>query len=294
MLHVIRRPRAAFTLIELLVVVAIIALLISILLPSLSRAREQAREVKCRTQIQQLMKAALLYTMDFHGRLPGTGINDVSFRAWYNNGRRFDYLTWFGTWEVSIPYETRNNYISFQRAPQNGRLWKYYENPKLLICPSARKKDLKLSYSTPENVSMAARDPDKQRSGVPPKVDSVADPTVAIQFLDEDEDFGIASYSVDDGFGENDMFADRHLGRAAVAFFDGHADSHKFARAFKADGTQDDLYCFTAWKLQIAPYNCRVTFPPWEWKGIYKNMPKWKRGKNYPPDVAGPRPPGYE
>ena len=56
----IRRP-GAFTLIELLVVVAIIALLISILLPSLSQARAVARMVKCQAILKQVGTAHHLY-----------------------------------------------------------------------------------------------------------------------------------------------------------------------------------------------------------------------------------------
>src|SRR5580765_1677796 len=59
-----RRLRRGFTLIELLVVVAIIAVLISILLPSLAGARDQAKMIKCGSNLNQLGRAFYLYAGD--------------------------------------------------------------------------------------------------------------------------------------------------------------------------------------------------------------------------------------
>lgn len=60
-------PRPAFTLIELLVVVAIIALLISILLPSLNAARRQARQVICNTNLKSQGQGVQLYAVEYKG-----------------------------------------------------------------------------------------------------------------------------------------------------------------------------------------------------------------------------------
>ena len=65
---------SGFTLIELLVVVAIIALLVSILLPALAAAREQARSIYCASSLKQQGTAMMYYAGDYDDYLATYGI----------------------------------------------------------------------------------------------------------------------------------------------------------------------------------------------------------------------------
>ena len=67
----VTKPRPmGFTLIELLVVVGIIGLIIAILLPSLAKAREQAKATACASQLRQLGLGLMIYTQANAGQLP--------------------------------------------------------------------------------------------------------------------------------------------------------------------------------------------------------------------------------
>lgn len=66
----LRARRCAFTLIELLVVVSIIALLISILLPSLRKARDQAKDVSCKANLRSMGQAFVQYAERYNGVWP--------------------------------------------------------------------------------------------------------------------------------------------------------------------------------------------------------------------------------
>lgn len=87
------RRRTGFTLIEVLVVVAIIALLVSILLPSLARARRQTRWTVCGSNLHQIGVALMLYQQTYKAFPPQAMINVNSTTGMGEA---------FGLWSVSI------------------------------------------------------------------------------------------------------------------------------------------------------------------------------------------------
>jgi prepilin-type N-terminal cleavage/methylation domain-containing protein/prepilin-type processing-associated H-X9-DG protein len=118
-----RRLRAAFTLIELLVVVAIIAILASLLLPALAKAKGRALAVKCVNNLKQLSLIWTLYADDNDDRIASNG-----------QGGAGDPATWVGgSFESNMPDNT-NAFL--MTDPRRSLFGPYLKVTEIYRCPS--------------------------------------------------------------------------------------------------------------------------------------------------------------
>jgi prepilin-type N-terminal cleavage/methylation domain-containing protein/prepilin-type processing-associated H-X9-DG protein len=129
--HAKRRTQNAqrttgFTLIELLVVIAVVAVLIAILIPAASVARERGQRAVCQSNLRQLTLAWTLYADEHNGRLA----SGAAFGLRGGGPGRNRLNGWVG--DAFWHPKTR---AALERNPNKGALWPYIRNVDIYRCP---------------------------------------------------------------------------------------------------------------------------------------------------------------
>jgi prepilin-type N-terminal cleavage/methylation domain-containing protein/prepilin-type processing-associated H-X9-DG protein len=237
----LRRPSKAFTLIELLVVVAIIAILASLLLPALAKAKTKAQGIKCMNNLKQLQLVWHLYAGDYNDKLPTSGYT-----------KPLEPTAWVDGWLDFNGANPDNTNTAALRNPARSKFAFYLNVVEVYKCPA----DLSVvriggkPYPRVRSMSMSQAfgpgdwldpggfgvNPSTKKYRVYPKMSDIVNPSPAMCWvlLDEHPDSmnagGFANMMVESPAAARiiDFPASFHNGAAGISFADGHAEIRKW------------------------------------------------------------------
>ena len=219
----------AFTLIELLVVIAIIAILASLLLPALARAKEQAHASLCRSNLKQISLATVFYADD-HG-------DQVPYAWWYNAA--YDSADSNNFQTLLIPYVARLKFSSSTNTETSDFAKNVFRCPTRIQENHWRQYRNYPGFANPWKISYAMSQ--YTLAGYPPsvtsprtvKMNSIPSPAQTLGTVDVSYELNHPAVITLGKAGDGTYDAGyRHGGKhpegaANLVFFDGHTGQYK-------------------------------------------------------------------
>jgi hypothetical protein len=269
-------------------------------LPALARAREQTREVLCRSHLRQLATGFHTYATEFNGCLPGTDRDNILIGGTVAKG-----FCWLGTGP-----DTWNSYQdAIKYVPFRGTVYKYVsQDPNVYKCPTDKLRKTTFggtektlySYTTPLLLDGAAlqrlkstvfpgRVEANQWSGADGEWKTWGVRSVPWMIVEEDEEIFL-TICRDSAWCNVDAISARHAGKGSVAHTDGSVSQRAYPRVRQlitrneADGGEHRyMYAWKVWfERSDGRYIRAGTMAEDDGSGIHFGYLSRARGEAYP------------